>query len=325
MLNRVFKAKLSGLLACFIIVFLLPVFIDNEFYLQFLTSSAIIAISVIGFDLLTGYTGYVSFGHAGFMGIGAYTFALLVVKVGMNFWFALFLAVILTGVIAYLVSIPTFRLSGIYFSIGTLAFSQIFYAVVYNWTSLTGGAFGLSGIHTPFTLTGYYYFTFISMLIIGLLVNRIVKSPIGKALGSIKENEKLASSVGVDTVKIKRFTFTVSGIIGGFAGAILVGLVQFASPNSFSLSISLEYLVITVVGGAGTLIGPAVAAFGLNLLGQYLAQFQELRLAFYGLILVMVIMFLPGGVMGSLKRKNLTLKWRQRRESNVTVKSTEFE
>lgn len=328
MVRRIVKAKLSWvwILACFVAAMLIPVFVENAFYIQVLTTAAIMAISVMGLDLLMGYTGYVSFGHAGMMGIGGYTSALLVVKLGWSIWLAMPTAVIFTGLIAYIVSIPVFRLSGMYFAIGTLAFGQIVNLIIYNWRKVTGGAFGLLGIPSPFqSLKGYYYFVFICLFIVGILLARLVSSPVGKAMISIKENEKLAESTGVATLKLKRFVFTVSGMIAAFSGALLVHLLGFASASSFGVSSSLEQLVITVVGGLGTLIGPGIGAFILSILGQYLAPFKELRLMIYGLVLILIIMFLPGGIVGTIQRKIASFIQKNKRgESNVTVKSTQL-
>lgn len=293
------KAGLIPIAALLIAVALVPLFLDNQFYLQFLISSAISSISVIGFDLIAGNMGYTSFGHSAFMGLGAFTLAILVKKLGVNFWFAMLIAVLLAGVVAYLLSVPSFRLSGIFFSIGTMAFCQIFYLGSYNWTGLTGGAFGISGVQSPFSgLLGKYYFTFVVLFVLVWLLRRALKSPIGSALTAIRENERLGESVGISTVKMKRFAFTVSGMIAGLAGAMSAGLLGFANPNSFTMSVTLEYLVITVVGGAGSLVGPAVAAFALGIFSQLLAHLAELRLAIYGLLLIVVTMFIPGGVYG---------------------------
>lgn len=302
MVKKKFTVKRIIIGAIAIIILLLPQVIHNDFYLQFLITTAITAISVIGFDLTSGNMGYTSFGHSAFMGIGAYAMAILCKTVNINFWVAMVLAVIIAGAFAYVLSIPSFRLSGLYFSIGTMAFCQIFYLAVYNWQSLTGGTFGISGVKSPFTsMTAKYYFAYIVFAIIVYLMWRLIKSPIGSALTAIKENEKLSESIGISTARVKRFAFTITGTVAGLAGAMASGLLGFANPASYTMNVTLEYLVMSVVGGSGSLVGPIGAAYVLKLFSQATSQLQELRMAIYGLLLLIVILFVPGGVYGCIQ------------------------
>ena len=286
-----------------VIIALIPVFVKNTYYLNFLVTSAVMAVSVVGYDFLIGTTGYNSFAHAAFMGLGGYISAILAKTVGLNIWLSVIIAIIATGIVAYLLSFPVFRLKGMTFSIATLAFGQVFYVVVYNWDSVTKGARGIIQLKRMFpSLIGYYYFSFAALFIIGYAVKRFTSSPAGKAMYAIKENEKLAESVGVSTFRLKRFALVVSAVIAAFAGAVEVHLLSLASTASFSMDQSLEILVTAIMGGVGTTIGPGAAAFGLNLLSQLMAQFQELRLALYGLLLIFTIRFLPGGVAGFINQ-----------------------
>ena len=297
------KAKLIVLAVIVIVLALLPAVIHNDFYLQFLITTAITAISVVGFDLTAGNMGYTSFGHSAFMGMGAYSMAILSKKVGLNFWVSLVLAIIISALVAYLLAIPSFRLSGLYFSIGTMAFCQIFYLAVYNWQSLTGGTFGIAGVKSPFTsMTAKYYFVYIIFALVVYLMWRLIRSPIGSALTAIKENEPLSESLGIATVRMKRFTFMITGAVAGLAGALSSGMMGFANPASYTMNTTLEYLVMSVVGGSGSLVGPIGAAFVLKIFSQVTSKLQELRMAIYGLLLLIVILFVPGGVYGSIKR-----------------------
>jgi len=320
MLRRAYAAKLGLVLVLFAFLMVMPTFLENQFYIQLFTTSAIMAIAVMGMDVLFGYVGYCSFGQAGFMGIGAYTVAALTTKVGVPFPLALLAAVLLSGFMSYVISFPAFRLSGIYFAIGTLAFGQLVFVIAYNWTDVTGGVYGIVGINNPFGgLTGYYYFAFLMMFAILLLVRRLIKSPVGEAFVAIRENEKLAESTGVATLKAKRFAFVLSGMIMGLAGAMLVCLWSFASSGSFTVSLSLEVLVIAIIGGVGTLIGPAIAAFVLNFVMQYLATIPALRLIIYGILLMLIVMFLPGGLAGTYLRLVEALKARRKEGEKISV------
>lgn len=314
--------KLLSSLMIITIIMLFPLFTDNGFYLQILVVAGIWAIVVLGLDLLVGYTGYVSFGHAAFFGIGGYSSAIIVMKFGTPFWLSLPLAAIFTGIVGYLISKPCFRLNGTYFAIGTLAFGEIINIIFTNWESVTGGVYGLIGIPSIFTdLKQYYYLVYILLFFIGFLVYRLASSPVGKALIATKENQDLAQSIGIDILKMKQFVFTLSCIIAGFGGALLVHLVGFASPLTFNVNTSLQLIVIIVVGGAGTLIGPVIGAFFLLILSQYLAAFAELQLMIYGLVLILVIRYLPGGIVGGFQK--LTVYRRgKRRAVNGTITST---
>ncbi|MDR7238091.1 branched-chain amino acid ABC transporter permease [Neobacillus drentensis] len=323
-MNNLFQnKKIFTLTVIGIIVVLLPLMITNGYYLQILIVAGIWSMVVLGLDLLVGYTGYVSFGHAAFFGIGGYTSAILVMKLGMPFWLSLPLAAIFTGIIGYIISKPTFRLSGTYFAIGTLAFAEIVNITFNNWESVTGGVYGLIGVPPLFAnLQQYYYFVYFALVVIGYLIYRLATSPVGKALIATRENEALAQSIGINILKMKQFVFTLSCVIAGFAGALLVHLVGFASPLSFNVNTSLELIVIIMVGGAGTLFGPVFGAFFLLILSQYLAAFTELRLMIYGLVLILVIKYLPGGIAGRVKLL-FQLGKKKRREVNGTVTSTE--
>jgi branched-chain amino acid transport system permease protein len=306
--------KYLSLLIVLVIVLLLPLFINNAFYLQILVVAGIWAIVVLGLDLLVGYTGYVSFGHAAYFGIGGYTSAIMVMKFGAPFWLSLPLAALLAGVIGYLISKPSFRLTGTYFAIGTLAFAEIVSIIFTNWESVTGGVYGLIGVPALFpNLKLYFYFVYAFLIIIGFIIYRLAASPVGKALIATKENENLAQSIGIDILRMKQFVFTLSCVIAGFGGALLVHLVGFASPLSFTVNTSLELIVIIIIGGAGTLIGPVFGAFFLLILSQYLATFTELRLMIYGLVLILVIKYFPGGIVGGIKRLATSMKKKGRK------------
>jgi len=325
------RKTLYGLGAVVVLVaflMVMPTFLKNAFYIQLFTTSAIMAIAVIGMDLLFGYVGYVSFGQAGFMAIGAYTPAFLVSKVGVSFPLAVLCGILLSGLMAYLISFATFRLTGIYFAIGTMAFGQLVWVACYNWTDVTGGVYGIVGLPNPFGgLTGYYYFAFLMLFVMLFLVRRLVKSPVGEAFVAVRENERLAESAGIATLKTKRFAFVLSAMIMGLAGAMFVFLWTFASSGSFTLSLSLEVLVINIIGGVGTLIGPAIAAFVLNFVMQYLATVPALRLIIYGVLLMLIVMFLPGGLAGTYLRAIAWVKARRQKggRAGVSIDSTELE
>lgn len=315
MIHRLVHNKfIYALILVYVALLLVPLLGINHYYLQILTVAAIWAIVVIGLDLLVGYTGYVSFGHAAYIGIGGYTSAILVTKLGFSFWIAMPVAIMLTGMIGFLISIPSFRLTGTYFAIGTLAFGEIVNVILANWTPVTGGVFGLIGIPSPFgSNVAYFYFVYGCLAVVSLAIYRLASSAVGKALAATRENEGLARSMGIDTQRMKRFVFTLSCMVAGLGGALLVHFNGFASPITFGVQTSLELIVMIIVGGAGTLIGPGFGAFILIFLGQYLAAFKELRLMVYGLVLILVIRYLSGGIAGQFLRVRRNAMQKQKR------------
>ncbi len=257
-------------------------------------------------NLLTGYTGYLDFGHVGFFGIGAYTTGVLMVKAGVPFFPALLAGAVLAGICALVVGIPTLRLKGAYFAIAMLAFAEAVKQVVLELEDLTGGGNGL----TLPIYTNYYFFYYIMfgavLLVIGVTY-WFEKSRFGYALKAIREAELAAEVSGVDTFSCKLIAFALSALTAGVVGGVYAYWMTFISPaDSLNVLMTVRMIIMAFLGGAGTVLGPIVGATFLAIIEEVLwAQFKYTYLIIVGFIVVFVVLVLPRGLIGFLKEKNL--------------------
>jgi branched-chain amino acid transport system permease protein len=266
--------------------------------------SSILATSL---NVLMGFSGLVSMAHAAFFGIGGYASAILTARHGVSFWLALPLAMLATAVIALGIGLPSFRTRGIYYIIVTIAFQLIASEVFDNWSSMTGGGLGLKGIPRPAgaifsTRTGYYYLTLVIALGAHLLIVRVLRSPFGRALSAVRDNETKALMMGVSPLGYKLFAFVFASALAGVAGTLYVHYLEFAHPDFFNFAISVDLFLTVMLGGAGTMYGPLFGVFVLEVIREVLHEFVALRLLLFGLLLIVLILFLPEGVLLPLVR-----------------------
>lgn len=310
------KLSLPLIAAVTVLMFgaLAPLIFSGEPYVLYvLTLSLCYAIPVIGMNLLYGYTGLVSLGHMGFAGVGAYTTALLMKSTGLPFVPALLTGAAAAGFVGLLVGIPCLRLRSHFFIVVTLAVGMILYTLFNNLDSITGGAEGLPGIPRPqgFTIgslavefrsvSGFYVLTFIiTALVFGLQV-LLVRSDFGRALSSVRQDETLAAARGVNVFAHKLLAFVVSAAIAGVGGAMKVLFLRAAAPLSFELQESINLIVMLILGGAGYLIGPIVGAITFVALPEFLRAAAEMRLIFFGFVLLIVARFAPRGICGAIE------------------------
>ncbi len=308
----------------FLFLFSVPVFIDNPYYLRILIIGGITIFPVLGLNLLTGVTGQLSICQAGFYGIGAYTSALLVMKLHLSFWLSLPLATLFAGLIGFSLGIPSLRFRGHYLVIVTIGFTIIIYEVFLNWVSVTRGPMGIINIPPPDALLGVsfgsqkaYYFLCLLLVLLGIWVMRkIYLSKWGLALLAIREDETAAEIMGIDIVKYKLLSFTVSALYAGFGGSLFAHYLRILSPDLFTLSESVNYLLMIVIGGMGNIPGAVFGAFFVTIISEYLRFLMAYRLVVYGLVLIVVIIFLPLGVADFLKKlKDLSFARRVETES----------
>ncbi|MFO7544420.1 MAG: branched-chain amino acid ABC transporter permease, partial [Trueperaceae bacterium] len=279
----------------------------------------IIAINVIlvaSLDLLIGGAGLLSLGHAAFMGVGAYTSAILV-KGGWAFPAGLLAALVAAAIAGLVVGVPALRLKGHYFSVVTFIVGIIATILMTNLIDLTRGPMGLTGIpfvklelfgwtHTFRTIVqkvGFYYVALAFAALALLLRWRVARSRFGRALAAIKGDENLAESVGIPTYRTKVAAFTLAAAMAGVAGSLYAHYTAFISPDSFTFVHSFDLFVMNLVGGAGTFLGPIVGPTFLTLLGNGLRSFSPaLSHVIYGVLLIVVIVALPDGIVGGAKR-----------------------
>lgn len=280
-----------------------PLAISNNYVLGILVFIGINTILALGLNMLMGYAGQVSLGHAAFYGIGAYTTAILTTTLKLSPWVGMAAAVVVAGGVAYLIGKPTLKLRGHYLAMATLGFGVIVKIVFVQWTAFTGGTSGITGL-PPFSIRGvelvddrqYYYLVWFFVLLLIWLSYNIVESRVGRALRAVHTSEAAAASVGVDTAKYKLQVFVLSGMYGGLAGALYAHYVRFVNPDPFGFMFSIELVVMVVVGGMASIWGAIAGAGTITILSQVLRPFEEYEVLAFGLILVLVMIYMPAGL-----------------------------
>lgn len=276
-----------------------------NFVIQLAGSAGIAMIFALGLNLLFGYCGQISFGHAGFYAVGAYAVAILAPMHG--YIPALILAPVVGMAVAMLIGFPLLRLRGHYLALGTLAFGIAVEFLALQGGDFTGGPWGLS-IDRPqlfgagMSASGFYLLILACTVLAFYFSRNLVDSRIGRAMQTIHEDEALAMAVGVNTVFFKVAVFGVSGAFAALAGGLYAGLNFYITPDLFDIRLSIGVVVMIVLGGVGTPMGPVIGAVLLTFLPELLHGFQEYAAVIYGLILLLVLRFMPGGIVGLARR-----------------------
>ena len=306
------KLRIIIYIATLIIVIALPKIGLSSYIIRVMTMIALYSLLGQSLNLITGYTGQVSIGHAGFCAIGGYTSALLNVTFGMNFVLSALCAMIVAGAFGFLLGAPTLRLSGTYLTIATLGFGEIVRMVALNWEGLTGGPLGVANITRPVifgkVLTtfngGLFYLSIFLLLVVSLAIYAIVRSKMGRAFMAIRDDILAATLMGIEVTRYKVISFVISAMIAGLGGSFYVHMVRFIDPNTFNFDISILIVSIIILGGMGSLRGIFLGAILLISFPEILRFASEYRFIVYGLILVLMIRFKPEGLLGGqIKRK----------------------
>jgi branched-chain amino acid transport system permease protein len=286
-----------------------PYLLTNEYYVSVLILSCINAIIAAGLNLLLGYAGQISLGHAAFYGLGAYISSIATATWGLPMEASLVLAVVLVSVVAYLIGIPTLKLSGHYLAMATLGFGIIVYIVFNETISLTGGPSGFVGIprlklfgYTFASDISYYYLVAFVLALAVLLSLNIINSRVGRALRAIHTSEKAAQVAGIDIAKYKLFVFVLSAAFAAVAGGLYAHYLTFVAPSSFGFLFSVELVTMVVLGGMANIWGAVAGAFFLTVLPEFLRVFENIELLIFGAILVLGMMYLPDGLAGGALR-----------------------
>jgi branched-chain amino acid transport system permease protein len=267
----------------------------------------ILGLFAMSLDLMVGYTRLVSFGHAAAYGIGAYASGYMLLNSSTPLLFVVFLAALMTGFIAIGVGWVCTLATGVSFSMLTLAFAQLLYAIAFKWTSVTGGSDGLAGIPRrpgPMgitfltTKTGFYYFALACLVGAYLLCRGLVSSPFGAVLRGIRENEAKTLALGYNTRLYKIAVVAISYALGGLAGALYAPFAGFANTELLFWLLSGQVLIMVIVGGSGTLIGPIIGAAFFLILEHQLSSYTEAWALFLGLVFIAVVLFAPEGIWG---------------------------
>lgn len=276
---------------------LVSVGVLNLFYVQILQQIGINIILAVGLNLIVGFSGQFSLGHAGFMAIGAYAAAIIGSKSPTYgaFFGAMLVGALLSGAVALLVGIPTLRLKGDYLAVATLGVSEIIRIFIINGGSLTNGAAGILGIPNFTTWQMVYFFVVITTI----ATLNFLCSPIGRSTLSVREDEIAAESVGVNTTKIKIIAFVFGAITASIAGSLQAGFIGSVVPKDYTFINSINVLIIVVFGGLGSITGAIVSAIVLGILNMLLQDVASVRMIIYALALVLVMIFRPGGLLGT--------------------------
>jgi branched-chain amino acid transport system permease protein len=292
-----------------LIMISIPVFIRDEYFLHLFIEAGFFYMLVAGLNLLVGYLGQLSLGHTAFLGVGAYTSALMSLKLGAPFWICLASAVILSFVLSFFFGIIVLRLRGPYFVIVSLCFAEMLAIVAINWVDLTNGPMGLPGIDAP-QLFGYvfdsktsmYYLMLVLVSILTYILHCLTTSHIGRACVSLRENEELAESIGISAFKFGMIAFVTASVFAAVGGSFYAHYMSYLNPEIFGFGYMITMLVMLVTGGKGTIVGPILGCLIFTLLPEFLREIKELREPIFGLILIVVAVFMPQGLKGLIDR-----------------------
>ncbi|HEY1822678.1 MAG TPA: branched-chain amino acid ABC transporter permease [Trebonia sp.] len=287
-----------------LVTIVVPAIIPDTYYMRLVTLGAIWAIDALALNFVLGYAGFVNLGQSAFMATGAYVTAVLGMTEHWNPWVSLLAGIVAGGAAGVLVALPAARLGGHYFALVTLAAGEVVQAVAGNWTSVTGGGDGISGIPVlslgsyafgdPYT---FFYLAAVALAVVALISVGIRHSYLGRSLLAIKDDEPAAKARGVPTTSRKLIAFTCCGAVAGLSGGLYASFNGFIDPSSFTVTQnSILVLSMVLLGGAASTYGVIVAAVALTLLPEYLRFLGDSYLIVYGLLIIVVILFLRGGL-----------------------------
>ena len=292
-----------------VVLLTVPLWLASPYHLHVVIMAGIFTILALSLNLLLGYTGQLSLGHAAFFGIGAYTSSLLALKLEWSFWLGLPAAAVLAGLAGWAIGRLALKLRGAYFVLVTISFAGVISLVSVNWMELTNGPLGLPGVPAPElaglslrTKPAYYYLVLLAAAGAYLVCRRLVGSRLGRAFLALRENEALAESVGVDPTRTLVVAAVVSAALAGVAGSLYAHYTRFVSPEVFLFSYTVTMVIMVVAGGKGTLAGPVVGAVLFTVLPEVLreAMAWQWQMLAYGVLLVLLLFFLPRGIVPAL-------------------------
>ena len=255
-------------------------------------------------NLLAGYTGQVSFGHAAMAGIGAYTSGILAVKAGIDPWIGVCAGTAIAALLGLGLGALCLKMGGIYLSLTTLAFSQILHIVIVNEYDVTRGTMGLQvpGLMAEYSKIAYYYIMLAAAVLMLTILYRMIHSNLGLNFRAVQNDEVAAKSVGVKVLQVRILAFTVASAMAGFAGGLYGHYLLLITPEIPSLDLQFNVLAMTVIGGMGSFIGPVIGAFALNILAEKIRDYGEYHVLVFGLVALVVARFAPNGLLGLWRR-----------------------
>jgi branched-chain amino acid transport system permease protein len=302
-----FLRRHSAFLAFAVVVMGAPVFTTNKYYLSILAFTATRLMISLGLNLLLGQAGQISLGHAAFVGMGAYGSAIMTTRWGVNPWLAMVIAAAVAGAAAGLIGIPTLKLKGHYLALATLGVGEIAFILMIQMKGITNGTDGLTGIPalsigglklTQYNPRAFHVLVWGVALVMLLISLNLVDSRVGRSLKALHRSEVAARSLGVNTSFHKVQIFVVSAVFASIAGSFYAHYVQYISPDSFTLTFSILLVTGVIIGGLGSVWGAVWGALVLSLLPQYLRQYDDYTNLVFGLLVIVIMIFLPAGIIG---------------------------
>lgn len=295
-------------------VFLFPIFVSNPYVIHILIMMFLNIVLSMGLTMIFK-AGALSFGHAAYAGIGAYTSVLLVMKVGLPFWIGFLLSGGITALVALFIGSVTLGVRGIYFTITTFAFAEVLRAIYISYPNLFGGPGGIRGIPNPpgiDTKIEFYYLTLCFVLISFIVFYRLSrdKSHFSKVCDGLKLNELLEESLGINTKVVRIIVFVLGCAFAGFSGSLMAHYLRQINPETFAIHMSIDVIVFCAAGGFGSVPGSVIGALALTLVGELLYGIGTYKSLVFGAMLILIVLFLPNGIIGLLSRRKLasTLK-----------------
>ncbi len=299
------KAKSVGLLAIVAALCIIPLVPGlPKFAVTLLAEIFILAIVSMSLDLLIGYTGLVSMGHASLFAVGAYAAGRMALHVSDNIWLTLLAAIVVGALVAWAMGAFALRTSAVTFLMITLAFGQMIYALAVKWNKVSGGSDGLTSIPRPTGLffemdgTRLYWVNLAAMVLVYWLLRRLINSPFGHVLVGIRENENRVRAVGADVQRYKLIAFILAGAIAGLAGGLYAHYTGFVAPNLAFWAKSGEFMVMVIIGGSGTLLGPILGTGVLLFLQDVVSSASDRWQTIMGALFIIFVLFARGGIMG---------------------------
>ncbi|RKL63481.1 branched-chain amino acid ABC transporter permease [Thermoanaerobacteraceae bacterium SP2] len=300
-----------------LLLMVIPVFVKAQYWMQVLIIGEIKTLLVMSLFVLCGITGQISLGQAGFFAIGAYTSALFSIIFSLSPWLTILIGALFAAIAGVIIGYPALRLKGPYLIIATVGFGEIIRLIALNWVSVTKGPMGLTNV-PPLTAIkianiinidfnnklANYYLLILIIAVITFLVYNLTNSRTGYALKSIRDDEIAAEVMGINLAYYKVMAFTFSALLAGLAGGFYVHYIRFVSPDSFTLSESINYLILLLVGGSSSILGPFIGGLGLTSLLESLRFLSEYRMITYSMILYFTILFLPKGLSNLLHKSS---------------------
>lgn len=303
----VFASWFRWILICVVLIFfaVLPLLLSSGYYTLILALAAIYGIVSIGLNILAGYTGQVSLGHAGLYAVGAYVGAWLATRLGLSFWLALPVALVASMLVGAVLAFPSLKLAGPYLTMVSIAFGIIVHSILVEWSDVTGGTQGI--LHIPkisigslaFSMRTFYWFALLLLVVGAVLARNLRNSPQGQSLLAVKDNEIGAESLGLSPYELKTIAFVISAAFAGLAGILFAHLQGFISPEAFQLETSFFFITTVILGGLGSILGPILGSGILTYLPEVLQEFMDYRLIIYGALILFSLYVMPSGLVGA--------------------------